>query len=739
LYRSFGYTDGEARALEGLGRTYAAQGDYAAALTAYAGVLAEGRARNDRGRQATATQSLGDIHLRLGNADAARKFYEESRDHHLAQKNVAGAGRVWQGLGMTELIAGRVEPAEQAYTRSATMCASAADDECVAHALVGLGFAQSAQEKYAEAVASYQKGIAGFTALGNREAAARGEIGLSQAFTGLEDFTAALAASERARHAAIALDNDDVLWRALTADARALRRKGAGSQAVAAARAAVSVVERMQEAALGKPATAIPSDAQAAYASLVVLQSETGDATGAWVSATRMRALHRRTSLAVNEREIARGMTAEEREKERTMASDLLSLLAQAARQRALPKPDQARIAALEERIAAASAARSQWMDGLYARLPDLRIWRGLHPPPSDEELAAVFGPGTVLLEFVVDDEDVAVVVASAAPKLSIAAYTSAIRRRTLAERVNALMQGRTVRDAVLWRKAALEISRLLPPEVWKTLETAAKVIVLPHDILWRLPFEALPLKDSYLGDRVQIVYAGSRAALVHAARAPARPVKTMSATAAPDLSPAMKERLEQTAPGWTIRAGETAAHEAQAAAAIYGDDGSVLTSVDATEAALISRFANASAIHIASPFRINGASPLFSPILMTADKTHESAETESLELREVMNLSVQPAAVLLTDGAATSMRDGAAGADVLQWAWLAAGAPSILLARWVGDADASEALLTEFHRQLLKGVGPPEALQTARAVVRKRPEWAAPFFWAGWMELGTP
>ncbi|MGB2718114.1 MAG: CHAT domain-containing tetratricopeptide repeat protein [Vicinamibacterales bacterium] len=737
LYRSFAYTDGEARALEGLGRTYAAQGDYAAAVTAYSGVLAEGRARNNRARQGSATQSLGDIHLRLGNADAARKFYEESRDHHLAQKDLSGAGRVWQGLGMTELIAGRVETAEQAYTRSAAICGGVSDAECVAHALVGLGFAQSAQEKYQDAVASYQKGIDGFAALGNREAAARGEIGLSQAFAGIKSFAAALAASERARHAAIALNNDDVLWRALTADARALRKRGEGAQALAAARAAVGVVERMQEAALRKPATTIPSDAEAAFATLAVLQAEAGDSAGAWSSTTRMRALHLRTMLAVNEREIARGMTDEEREKERAMASELLSLFAQAARQRALPKPDKERIAALEGRIAAATAARNEWMDALYARLPDLRVWRGLIPSPPDEEVASVLTPGTVLLDLVVDDEDVAVVVVSANPEISIAAYTSAIRRRTLAERVNALLQGQTVRDVALWRKAAQEIAQVLPAALWKTLETATKVVVLPHDILWRVPFEALPLGDGYLGDRAQVVYSGSRAALVRAVAGSAQPVKTMFAVAAPDISAAMKERLQQTAPGWTIRAGETAAHEAQTVSAIFGDSGTVLMSGEATKAALISRASNVSEVHIASPFRINGASPLFSPILVTGDGSAESGDSESLELREVMNLTMQPRVVLLTDGAATSMRDGAAGADVVQWAWLAGGAPSVILARWSADPEASEALLAEFHRQLLKGIEAAEALQAARAAVRKRPEWAAPFFWAGWMGLG--
>ena len=737
LYRSFAYTDGEARALQGLGRTYAAQGDYAAALTAYGAVLAEGRARADRGRQGSATQSIGDIHLRLGNADAARQYYEESRDHFLAVKDASSAGRVWQGLGMTELLAGRVEAAEQAYNRSATICGSVTDAECVAHAAVGLGFAQSAQEKFDDAIASYQKGIAGFTALDARESAARARIGLSEAFTGAHKFASALEASMHARHTAIALDADDVLWRALIADARALRRSGAGKDALAAARAAVSVVEEMQERALRKPATAIPGDTGTAFATLAVLQAEAGDSIGAWASATRMRSVHLRSALAVNEREISRGMSREERQNERTMAMELASLLAQAARQRALPKPDRAAVEALDRRIEIATKSRDEWMDALYARLPDLRVWRGLVPAPSREELAAVLTPGSVLLDFVVDDEDLLVVVAAANPEWAVTAHTVAIRRRALAERVNALLLAPVLRDPVLWRKAAVEISRLIPPQVWASIESAARVVVLPHDILWRVPFEALPSGEGYLGDRVAVVYAGSRAALARSLSVAVEPVKTMLGVAAPDISTAMKERLQQTAPGWSLRAPEQATGEVQRVAPIYGENGAVLLSSEATEAALLAHAAEASVLHIAAPFRINGASALFSPLLLASAGSTEVAGTDSLELHEVMNLTVRARVAMLTDGTSTAMRDGAAAADVVQWGWLAAGAPSIMLARWSSDPEAAQTLLAEFHRHLLTGAEPAAALKSARAVVRRRAEWSAPFFWAGWMGLG--
>jgi CHAT domain-containing protein len=59
------------------------------------------------------------------------------------------------------------------------------------------------------------------------------------------------------------------------------------------------------------------------------------------------------------------------------------------------------------------------------------------------------------------------------------------------------------------------------------------------------------------------------------------------------------------------------------------------------------------------------------------------------------------------------------------------------MLARWTSDAAASDALLAEWHRLVLAGEDPGRALHGARAAIRRRPEWAAPLFWAGWMMMG--
>ena len=232
LNRTMFNVDGESRALEGLGRVFMAQGDYAGALVAFDAVRTDKRMATVRGRLAAVAQSIGDVHFRLANLDAARASYEESRGHFEAVGDLPNVGRVLQAMAVTELVAARFNRAEDLYKRSGAICTSADDGECAARAIAGLAFAQSAQDRFFEAAASYRKAIDAFTARGLREEAARSEIGLSQALAGAGDFAGGVEAAVRARREAMAIENDDVMWRALTAEARAVRKLGDGERAL---------------------------------------------------------------------------------------------------------------------------------------------------------------------------------------------------------------------------------------------------------------------------------------------------------------------------------------------------------------------------------------------------------------------------------------------------------------------------------------------------------------------------
>lgn len=751
-------TEGEARALEGLGRVFTAQGNYAAALDAFNGVLAEGRARSNRRTQGSALQHIAEIHFRLGNLDVARASYEESRGHYESIGDQPNVGRVWQGLALTDLAAGRFTASEQEYAKSIAACSGADDRDCVAHALVGLAFAQDSQQKFDDAVTSYGKAIAAFTALDKREGAARSEIGLSHALLGKGDLDRAHASARHARDEALALSSDDVLWRALVADARVLRKKQDGAGALAAANDAVAAAERLQRVADERPGNSPVPDAVDAFALLTVLRAGSGDASAAHASAERMRTFALRATLLPNEREIYRGMTPEERAEERASVAQLLALDAQIKRQQSLPKPDTPRIETLTAELADGIARRTEARKRLFDRLPDLRKWRGLVPPAGASEIGNLLSrtPGSIIIQFVVDEDDVVVLTAeTSAEDPALAASALPLTRQWLAERIAGLVQPKVLQDAAAWKRSAGEFRMvLLPDAVLARLERARSVLVVPDGALWRFPFEALPLEDRYLGDTPSVSYAGSLAAAVASGNTSPLPhegqqegsrlARSLVVVGAPEIAREVRDLAQLTAPGWTLRPTAAVEPEAKRAAAAYGEQGLpasavVVSGKEATEPTVRAAAAAASVLHIAAPFRINAASPLFSPALLASNPPAPApgaADDGMLEMREIMNLSLPARVVVLSDGDAAAMRDAQAATGAIAWAWLAAGTPSVVLNRWAAEASAPD-LLGEFHRRLLRGDSSADALRAARAGVRARAEWSAPYYWAGWMDVG--
>ena len=525
LYRGVTDTAGEAKALTGLARVYVAQGDLAAALDALAGVLAEGRATNSRFAQGAALMSIGEVHVRLGNLAAARSAFEESRGHFEAVKDSANAGRVWQDLAFVDLLGGAFAAAERGYKQSAEACASVDDRECVAGATVGLGFAQTSQDKFAEAAVSYRRAIDAFTASNAHEQAARARIGLAQALTGLEKYDDAIEAARDARQGEIGLSVPDVFWRALLAEARARAKSGNLEAALGSARASIYAVDEMREAARVRPGSPLPRDTTTAFATLVRLQAESGDASAAFDTSERMRVHDLRATLTANEREIARGMTQAERDDERSAATAVVSLRAQLTRERGLPRPDQARLLELDQKLGDAVARRTEQQERLFARLPDLRLWRGLFEPSRSEDLTKILEPDALLLDFVVDEDGLVAIAAWLEDgQVKIVSKVSPLPRRALAGLVVQLSNPVTLKDSAAWKKTSTPLVDALPAGVLERAARARRVLVIPHEMLWRLPFEALPAGAGYLGATAAFTYTPSVSSRLATGPLPAAP-----------------------------------------------------------------------------------------------------------------------------------------------------------------------------------------------------------------------
>ena len=144
----------------------------------------------------------------------------------------------------------------------------------------------------------------------------------------------------------------------------------------------------------------------------------------------------------------------------------------------------------------------------------------------------------------------------------------------------------------------------------------------MPDDVLWRVPFEALPVDDGFLGDRTTIVYAGSATSLYHAAIRASRIGHAAAACRCGAGCPCTHTRSSAShRTRVDVRPPDSTGAEVRSIASVFDDPpAAILTGEAATESAVRAQAAGASIVHIAAPFRMNGASPLFSAILLSAE-----------------------------------------------------------------------------------------------------------------------
>jgi CHAT domain-containing protein len=311
-----------------------------------------------------------------------------------------------------------------------------------------------------------------------------------------------------------------------------------------------------------------------------------------------------------------------------------------------------------------------------------------------------------------------------------------AVRRLEVAQKVAALTAA-VGKDLSEWTRAAGEVAALLPGVALKTLAAATDAIVVPDDVLWRVPFEALPAGAGLVGDKAAITYAGSVAPLDAPTPSPveSRGLSVL-AVAAPELAIDRVERVRLTSPAWTPRVSDMATREVNQVAATI-EATRLMVGAQATELSM--RAAGpGTVLHVAAPFAINGPSPLFSRVFLSAGTPGDAADDGVLEAREIFNVETAASMAVLSDGSAAAMRDAASAWPIVQWSWRAAGVRTALMARWPAPSPCGEAFFAEFYRQLADGTSPARAVAAAQAKLRAVELTRHPACWSGWVLIGA-
>ena len=291
------------------------------------------------------------------------------------------------------------------------------------------------------------------------------------------------------------------------------------------------------------------------------------------------------------------------------------------------------------------------------------------------------------------------------------------------------------------FRASATKLFDLLLKPAQTQLKGKTKLIIVPDDKLWELPFQALRTSTTrFLIEDAAISYVPSLTVLREMTRRP------KAQTAAPTLlamgNPALgKETIERAT--FALRDGKfeplpEAESEVKAIGQLYGATRSkVFMGAAAREDRAKAEAGQMRVLHFATHGVMNNASPLYSHlVLANSDK-----EDGLLEAWELMQMDLQADLAVLSACETARGRYGAGeGMIGLSWALFVAGVPATVVSQWKVESASTRDLMLQFHRGLQSGkTSKAEALRQASLSLLKQPATSHPFYWAGFVLVGNP
>jgi CHAT domain-containing protein len=460
---------------------------------------------------------------------------------------------------------------------------------------------------------------------------------------------------------------------------------------------------------------------------------------------------------------VARGRPREALEFSELLRARTLGMIVQQGRvdvSSVMTAAEKARQRELDGRLAELNRLLARKTDGAEARSLtaardavrlDLQHFRSeldvVHPmrrPPPEKPLAIPPSLGdTLFLEYLVQDDGVVVLAARRGPDGAIRATARFVKiprkdLETIAARfVHAIEQ----RDLGYTDDARRLYDLLLHP-VESELRSSRRLCVIPHDVLWRLPFHVFVDRTGrHLLERMPLFYSPSIRTLSITTQHPANEsgLGQLLAFGNPALSPAMTRQAVAFQRDAAIGPLPQAEQEVETIRRLYGSkDVKVLVGAAASEGTFKDQAPRYRILHIAAHGVFDERSPMFSALLLAAPDG--GSEDGFLEAREIADLSLRADVVILSTCDSARGRYGAGeGLIGMTWALQVAGCPTAVVSQWKAASAPTADLMIAFHRALLSGASKPDALRRAALQLLSDRRTAHPFYWAPFIVVGEP
>lgn len=786
--------EGQAEALTNLGVIYKLEGDYVRSLDYLQRALTT--YRELRQKDVTFDYSIMSVQAEIGRA------YRVSGDHSKALSHFEEAARIGRALAPKSLLAGVLNSVGLLYSeqrdydkavanfkQSLEMYAPDEDARQVTYVLLNLGIAEQRRGNYDSALGFLRQSFDKSKSLVFRDGliAAGAGIGSTLRLQGkyadslrwLEDsFSAAEVAKDATRKA-------EVLWQMAETHLAAKNY----TDSIVAAQKALSIAELnrlpnliyLSGAVLGKAYSGQKDFPRAAEVlSKAIDQIEKSRDYIAGLEQERLlffhdkvAAYHTMVEVLLAQNRLPEALAYAERAKGRVLLDVIRDGRANSMKAMTTAEKDEARlinrtISELSERIASEHARRNAdqaQLDKLYVQLdaarlkheslqnsisaarPDsaLRLTRSAVLTPSDlnsfsREAARAY------IEYVVTYERVYLFVLTKSRSeagFELKTYTVGVKSEELASKIERFRRMMANRNPA-FAEAARELFDLLIQPAAEQLAGVRTLCIVPDGVLWDVPYQALlSSRDRYLIEDYALHYAPSMSVLREMRSRAKSNVARGGAALLAFGNPVVGFPSQSSITSTESRSLPEAETEVAALASIYGSTQiKALIRQDATEKSFKQLAPSHRVLHLATHGVLDNRNALYSRLLLT--KIESDTENDgALEAREIMDMNLRADLAVLSACETARGKVGAGeGVIGMSWAFFIAGVRTTVVSQWKVNSAGTSRLMVEFHRALRshdsETASKADALQKAATALMRDERYRHPFYWAGFMVIGS-
>jgi CHAT domain-containing protein len=687
--------------------------------------------------ESVAAFEMATISANLGDEEISEKRYADAFELATIAHNEQWRMMARMDLAVTRLDQGRYEEAVALIRQTVGFRYLGPEHQIVLYRTYGDALRHL--HRYAQAEEMLLKAVNGARETGDGVVAAIAFSSMAELQLERHRPTEALTYSDEALRRYVEggrISGDRSTWTLHYNRARALRQLGRLDEARTAYLTAIAVLEDEHQN--------IPSDATGTahlfegmvqpYAELADLLLERGQPRQALLTAEQMKARSLRDVLARGRIDITAAMSPEEKKREEELETRVSELNRRRLQTRGVESVK------LSAQLVQARGEVAQFRQALFLAHPDLRARRAHEEGGIDLPLTL---RDTAVIEYVVGEQRTLAFVLTRDDqgRTKVASSIIPISRVALTRRVDRFASQIEARDLTYGREARALYDLLLAP-LGPQILSRRTVCIIPDRELWRLPFQVLRLPSGeHLIEHSPVYYAPSVATirLQHERLRGPSASAVLLAFGNPTIGSFTADQVRASLRSASLGALPEAEAEVRALESMYGRSRSeIFIGKEARESIFKREAPHYRILHVATHGILDDRAPMYSALVM-ASLPGARDEDGLLEAREISNLTLNADVAVLSACETARGRIGAGeGVVGMSWALMAAGCPTTVVSQWNAASGSTEGLMIEFHRQLLAGQRPAEALRSASLATRKNPRYAHPFYWATFVVVGA-